>query len=386
MIPVFEINNGVVKELVHQGSGKDLKGFLIFGREFGFEVGEGFFKLSPADLFGLLPQGHDGGIHLELFQPVFEFEDFFFDNSFGSQGLFFAKGKVFFYHGFKVVNVINKDVFDFIGKFPVNFAPLYFRGIFSPDHLLVKEVKVRFDVITIFPEYFESPLKVGALKKAQDKGLIEINLINLRDFALDKHKMVDDRPFGGGEGMVFKPEPLYRAISNLKKEGKPYVIYLSPQGRLLNQEVVKELFSKGHLVLICGRYEGIDERIRRYFIDDEISIGDYVVFGGEVAALVVIEAVSRLVPGVVGKKDSVEKETFSQGLLKYPQYTRPRDFLGYKVPEVLLSGDHAAIEKWRREKSLEITFKRRPDLLKKAPLTPEDKAFLKKLGWQEEDA
>ncbi|NPA49485.1 MAG: tRNA (guanosine(37)-N1)-methyltransferase TrmD [Thermodesulfobacteria bacterium] len=243
---------------------------------------------------------------------------------------------------------------------------------------------MRFDVITIFPEYFESPLEVGALKKARERGLVEINLVNLRDFAFDKHKMVDDRPFGGGEGMVFKPEPLYRAITKLKEGKNPHVVYLSPQGRLLNQEIVRELFEKGHLVLICGRYEGIDERIREHFIDDEISIGDYVVFGGEVAALVVIEAVSRLVPGVVGKKDSVEKETFSQGLLKYPQYTRPREFMGYEVPEVLLSGDHAAIARWRRQKSLEITFRRRPDLLKKAPLSPEDKEFLKKLGWKEE--
>ncbi len=244
---------------------------------------------------------------------------------------------------------------------------------------------MRFDVITIFPEYFESPLRVGALKKAQERGLIEINLINLRDFALDKHRMIDDRPFGGGEGMVFKPEPLYRAISSLRQLGTSYVVYLSPQGRLLNQEIVKELYEKGHLVLICGRYEGIDERIRKHFIDDEISIGDYVVFGGEVAALVVIEAVARLVPGVVGKRDSVEKESFSQGLLKYPQYTRPRDFMGYKVPEILLSGDHAAIAKWRRKKSLEVTLKRRPDLLKKAKLSEEDLEFLRQLGWQEDE-
>ncbi len=244
---------------------------------------------------------------------------------------------------------------------------------------------MRFDVITIFPEYFESPLRVGALKKARERGLIEINLINLRDFALDKHRMVDDRPFGGGEGMVFKPEPLYRAISFLRQQGAPYVVYLSPQGRLLNQEIVRELYEKGHLVLICGRYEGIDERIREHFIDDEISIGDYVVFGGEVAALVVIEAVARLVPGVVGKRDSVEKESFSQGLLKYPQYTRPRDFMGYKVPEILLSGDHAAIAKWRRKKSLEVTLKRRPDLLKKARLSEEDLEFLRQLGWREDE-
>ncbi len=242
---------------------------------------------------------------------------------------------------------------------------------------------MRFDVITIFPEYFGSPLETAVLKKAREKGLIEIRLVNLRDFAFDKHKMVDDRPFGGGEGMVFKPEPLYRAIEALRQEGPtPWIVYLSPQGRVLTQEIVKELYEKGRLVLICGRYEGIDERIREHCIDDEISIGDYVVFGGEVAALVIIEAVSRLVPGVVGCRDSVERESFSDGLLKYPQYTRPRDFRGWKVPEILLSGDHAQIAKWRRQKSLEITLKRRPDLLKKAKLTEEDRKFLQKLGWQ----
>ena len=242
---------------------------------------------------------------------------------------------------------------------------------------------MRFDVITIFPEYFDSPLETAVLKKAREKGLIEIRLVNLRDFAFDKHKMVDDRPFGGGEGMVFKPEPLYRAIEALRQEGPtPWIVYLSPQGRVLTQEIVKELYEKGRLVLICGRYEGIDERIREHCIDDEISIGDYVVFGGEVAALVIIESVSRLVPGVVGCRDSVEKESFSDGLLKYPQYTRPRNFRGWKVPEILLSGDHAQIAKWRRQKSLEITLKRRPDLLKKAKLTEEDRKFLQKLGWQ----
>ena len=244
---------------------------------------------------------------------------------------------------------------------------------------------MQFDIITIFPEYFTSPLETAVLKKARDKGLIKIRLIDLRKFTTDKHHTVDDRPFGGGEGMVFKPEPLYEAIEALKNEPPlPWVVYLSPQGRVLNQEIVQELYQKGRLVLICGRYEGIDERIREHCVDDEISIGDYVVFGGEVAALVIIEAVSRLVPGVVGCRDSVEKESFSDGLLKYPQYTRPRDFKGWKVPEVLLSGDHVRIARWRREKSLEVTFKRRPDLLKKARLTEEDKAFLKKLGWRED--
>ncbi len=243
---------------------------------------------------------------------------------------------------------------------------------------------MQFDIITIFPEYFESPLNIGILKKAQIKGFIQIRIVNLRNFAIDKHKTVDDRPFGGGEGMVFKPEPLYVAIQSLRKEAPmPWVVYLSPQGRLFSQEIAEELQKKQRLVLICGRYEGIDERIREHYIDDEISIGDYIVFGGEVAALVVIEVVSRLVPGVVGCRASVERESFTQGLLKYPQYTRPREFRGWRVPEVLLSGDHAKISRWRRQKSLEITLKRRPDLLKKAKLCKEDKAFLQKLGWKD---
>lgn len=237
-----------------------------------------------------------------------------------------------------------------------------------------------FDIITIFPEYFDSPLRIGLLGKAIVKGLVKVRLHNLRDFATDKHRTVDDKPFGGGEGMLLKPEPLYRAIEALKKESpEPWVVYLSPQGRLFNQEVARELLAKKHLILICGRYEGIDERIRQYFIDDEISIGDYVLFGGEAAALVLIETVARLVPGVVGCEDSVKRDSFAEGLLKHPQYTRPRDFMGYVVPEVLLSGDHARIERFRREESLRITFERRPDLLAKASLTDEDRAFLEKL-------
>ena len=239
---------------------------------------------------------------------------------------------------------------------------------------------MKIHILTIFPEYFESPLKVGLLGKALQKGLIEVNLLNLRDFAKDKHRTVDDEPFGGGEGMVFKPEPLYRAIQGVKEKNPSlHVVYLSPQGRLFNQEVAEELSKKEEILFICGRYEGIDERIREHFVDDEISIGDYVVFGGEVAALVVIEAVSRLVPGVVGRKDSVEKESFTSGLLKYPCYTRPREFKGLKVPEVLLSGNHALIEEFRRKKSLEITLKRRPHLLHKANLKKRDYEFLREL-------
>ena len=236
---------------------------------------------------------------------------------------------------------------------------------------------MQIDIITIFPEYFESPLKVGLLGKALKKGIIKINLYNLRDFTEDKHKVVDDEPFGGGEGMVFKPEPLYKAISHIKNlDPSAWIIYLSPQGEVLNQKIAERLSKEKHLVLICGRYEGIDERIRANFVDEEISIGDYVVFGGEVASLVLIETLARLIPGVVGKKDSVEKESFSTGLLKYPCYTRPRDFMGYKVPEILLSGNHAEIERYRRNLSLEITLKRKPYLFRFAELTEEDWEYL----------
>ncbi|MCS7279389.1 MAG: tRNA (guanosine(37)-N1)-methyltransferase TrmD [Thermodesulfobacteriaceae bacterium] len=239
---------------------------------------------------------------------------------------------------------------------------------------------MQFDILTIFPEYFVSPLKVGLLGKAIEKGLIKVNFYNLRDFSEDKHKGIDDVPYGGGEGMVFKPEPLYKAISFIKeKNPKAYVIYFSPQGKLLNQRLSEELSQKGHLVLICGRYEGIDERIRAHFVEEEISIGDYVVFGGEVASLVLIEVVSRLIPGVVGRRDSVERESFTAGLLKYPAYTRPREFMGFKVPEVLLSGNHAEIEKYRKKLSLELTLKKRPYLLASYPLSKEERNILKEL-------
>jgi tRNA (guanine37-N1)-methyltransferase len=239
---------------------------------------------------------------------------------------------------------------------------------------------MQIDIITIFPEYFESPLKIGLLGKALKKGIVKINLYNLRDFTEDKHKVVDDEPFGGGEGMVFKPEPLYKAISHIKNlDPSAWIIYLSPQGEVLNQKIAERLSKKEHLVLICGRYEGIDERIRANFVDEEISIGDYVVFGGEVASLVLIETLARFIPGVVGKKDSVEKESFSTGLLKYPCYTRPRNFMGYEVPEILLSGNHAEIERYRRKLSLEITLKRKPYLFKSVELTEEDRKFLAEL-------
>lgn len=238
---------------------------------------------------------------------------------------------------------------------------------------------MRFHILTIFPEYFESPLKIGLLGKAIRRGLIQVFIHNLRDFTLDKHKVIDDLPYGGGEGMVFKPEPLYLALSKIKELDKETkVLYLSPQGKLFNQKLATKLAQEKSLLILCGRYEGIDERIRSHYVEEEISIGDYVVFGGEVAALILIECLSRLIPGVVGKKDSVEKESFSSGLLKYPSYTRPAEFMGLKVPEILLSGDHAQIERYRRELSLTITLKRRPELLSSAPLNNEDLEIITK--------
>ncbi|MCS7149646.1 MAG: tRNA (guanosine(37)-N1)-methyltransferase TrmD [Caldimicrobium sp.] len=239
---------------------------------------------------------------------------------------------------------------------------------------------MRFYLLTIFPNYFISPSRVGLLGKALEKGLIQVEILDLRDFSKDKHKTVDDEPYGGGEGMVFKPEPLYRAINFVKeKDPQTKVIYLSPQGKLFDQDQAHRLSQCESLLLICGRYEGIDERIRANFVDEEISIGDYVLFGGEVASLVLIEAISRLIPGVVGRKDSIERESFTSGLLKYPAYTRPKDFLGFRVPEVLISGNHQDIETFRRRESLRLTLERRPELLGKAKLEAKDLAILKNL-------
>ncbi len=240
---------------------------------------------------------------------------------------------------------------------------------------------MRFDILTLFPEMFSSPFQVSVLAKAIEKGRIQIRAINLRDFAQDRHRTVDDTPYGGGQGMVMKVEPIARAIEEVKAEDpSTRVIYLTPQGELLNQEKVRELTSHGHLLLVCGRYEGVDERVRELFIDEEISIGDYVLTGGEFAAMVLIDAVARLLPGVLGSARSAEDDTFSYSLLEYPQYTRPPSFRGHRVPEVLLSGDHQAISLWRRREALRRTWLRRPDLLSKASLSEEDRRFLKEIS------
>lgn len=220
---------------------------------------------------------------------------------------------------------------------------------------------MKFDVLTLFPEMFE-PLKTSIIGKAVEKKLIDINIINIRDFSEDKHKKVDDTPYGGGAGMVMKPDVVYRAYQSVKDK-KAKVIYLSPQGKTLNQQKVEDLSKESHLVLLCGHYEGIDQRVLDKIVDEEISIGDYVLTGGEIPAMVLIDSVSRYVEGVL-KQTSIQEESFSNGLLEYPQYTRPEIFEGEPVPEILLSGHHENIERWRKEKSVEITQKKRPDLLK----------------------
>lgn len=232
---------------------------------------------------------------------------------------------------------------------------------------------MKFDVLTLFPEMFES-LNQSIIGKGKEKGLIDINLVNIRDFSKNKHKQVDDTPYGGGAGMVMKADVVYDAYKSLKA-AKAKVIYMSPQGKVLNQNKVQSLAKEEHIILLCGHYEGIDQRVLDEIVDEEISIGDYVLTGGEIPAMVLIDSVSRYVDGVI-KKESTEEESFSNGLLEYPQYTRPETFLNSKVPEVLLSGNHQNIEKWRRQKSLENTYKKRPELLKNNKLSLEDKEFL----------
>jgi len=224
---------------------------------------------------------------------------------------------------------------------------------------------MRFDIITIFPEIFSGVFDFGIVRRAVEAGLIEIHVHDLRDHTSDKHRQVDDRPFGGGAGMVMKPEPLFRAVEALSTETPDAnVVLLSPQGRLFSQRLAEEYSRKPNIILICGRYEGVDERVTEHLAHDEVSIGDYVLSGGEIPAMVVVDAVTRLIPGALGCGESAERESFSQGLLDYPHYTRPAEFRGLKTPEVLLGGNHAEIERWRRRKSVEKTLRRRPDLIR----------------------
>lgn len=221
---------------------------------------------------------------------------------------------------------------------------------------------MKFNVLTLFPEMFE-PMKQSILKRAQENNLIEINLINIRDFSKNKHKKVDDYPYGGGAGMLIRPDVVYDAYQSIEKKDTAKVIYLSPQGKVLTQNKVKELSKQENLILLCGHYEGIDERVLEEIVDEEISIGDYVLTGGEIPAMAVIDAVSRYIDGVINT-ESINEESFSNGLLEYPQYTRPEVFLNKKVPDVLLSGHHSNIENWRKEQSIKNTKKKRPELLK----------------------
>lgn len=241
------------------------------------------------------------------------------------------------------------------------------------------EFGMRFTVLTIFPEMF-TPLKESIIKRAQEANLIQIKLVDFRDYALSKHKNVDDVPYGGGSGMVLKPEPIYRAVNDLElNKGNRKVILLTPQGKVFTQKKAIELASYDEIVMLCGHYEGFDERIRS-LADEEISIGDYVLTGGELAAMVVIDAVARLVPGVLGKENSAEEDSHREGLLEYPQYTRPPDYEGQEVPEVLLSGHHARIQAWRRKESLRRTFLRRPDLFRNIEFVQEDYSLLEEIA------
>ncbi len=238
----------------------------------------------------------------------------------------------------------------------------------------------RFDVFTLFPEMLLPYFSVSILQRAIENGLLQVDVHNIRDWALDKHHVTDDAPYAGGGGMVMKPEPIFSAVESVL--GNPPecpVILLTPQGRQFTQKVAVELSQYSRLALVCGRYEGVDERVREHLVTDELSIGDFVVTGGELPALIIIDALTRLIPGALGDPDASSDDSHATGLLEYPHYTRPPEFRGWKVPDVLLSGNHAGINKWRRQQSLLRTLKRRPDLLEKADLSKDDKKFLPNL-------
>ena len=239
---------------------------------------------------------------------------------------------------------------------------------------------MRFDILSIFPEMFASLIDYGIIGRALKRGQIEINLVNLRDFAEGPHLVTDDRPFGGGDGMVMKPEPIVRALESISTgKGEKGVILLTPQGQPFTQSIARGLAMLEQIVLVCGRYEGVDERVRSRYVDTEVSIGDYILTGGELPAMVVVDAVSRLIPGVLGGARSNREESFEDHFLEYPHYTRPRVFQGLEVPSVLLSGDHRGIQLWRRTQSIKRTLERRPDLLEKACLSEADKCILEEL-------
>jgi len=239
---------------------------------------------------------------------------------------------------------------------------------------------MRFDILTIFPEMFAPLRNFGIVGQAARRGTIEINVVNIRDFSDEPHFMTDDRPYGGGNGMVMKPEPIFRALQSVPRAaGERRIILLTPQGQIFDQSLARSLCTVAQIILICGRYEGVDERIRSKYVDTELSIGDYIVTGGELPAMVIVDAVSRLIPCVLGGEKSALEESLEDSLLEYPHYTRPQVFQGEAVPPILLSGDHEKIRLWRRAKSLEKTLKRRPDLLKRASLSEADRVMLRGL-------
>jgi tRNA (guanine37-N1)-methyltransferase len=254
---------------------------------------------------------------------------------------------------------------------------------------------MRIDVLTLFPDMFTGVFGSSILGKARDKGIVSLNTVNFRDFSNNKHNTVDDMPYGGGGGMVLKAEPIFGAVEHIlgdhsdrreeaEEARKPRIILMCPQGKPFSQEIAQELSGESHLIFVCGHYEGYDERIREYLVTDELSVGDYVLTGGELPAMVVVDAVVRLLPGVLGNEQSAVTDSFSDGLLEYPHYTRPAEFRGWKVPDTLLSGHHAEIVKWRRKQSLERTLVRRPELLEQADLTPDERKWLRALRKERE--
>ena len=262
---------------------------------------------------------------------------------------------------------------------------------------------MQFEVFTLLPEVFPSYLETSIIKRARERGLIKVDVYNIRDYTHDKHHVTDDTPYGGGGGMVMKPEPVFEAVETVLGLNTPFdetqgeaplspltvesnipIILLTPQGRVFNQTIAQELSQHPRIALICGRYEGIDERIREHLVTDEISIGDFVLTGGELPALILIDAIARLLPDVLGDPTGAEDDSHAMGLLEYPHYTRPPEFRGWKIPDVLLSGAHAKIDKWRREQALERTFRKRPDMLEKAELSKEDRKFVEGLKFKVE--
>lgn len=236
---------------------------------------------------------------------------------------------------------------------------------------------MRIDYLTLFPEMFDGVLNSSILKRAQDKDMLSVRTINFRDYAENKHNQVDDYPFGGGQGMVLKPEPIFNAMQAIEKTPETRVVLMCPQGKPFDQDLAQSLSESEHIVFICGHYEGYDERIREQLVTDEISIGDYVLTGGELPAMTMTDAIVRLLPGVLGNQQSHEDDSFQDGLLEFPQYTRPREYGDLKVPDVLLSGNHAKIEAWRHEQKLIRTYEKRPDLLERYPLSEKDQQILK---------